>query len=168
MALPAIINSLPAGYLDLLGLKTMGRNPTVPIDGVSPTLDMLHFYATAASELVAATPIVTAAIGSTGSTVQVPFNETWLVLSATMSCQAVAGVTSSSAQMTVSASSGAGVFQFYATPIIPCVPGTAWVAIQHLPFIMRPGDGLVGTVVTYAGVGNVTLQPQARICRLTI
>lgn len=38
------INTLPAGFLDLLGLKTGGVNPPVALDEVRPAMEMRDFY----------------------------------------------------------------------------------------------------------------------------
>ena len=168
-SLPAIINSLPAGYLDLLGLKTMGRNPTFPVDAVAPVMEMLQWYASSQSEIVAGTPVNRAAIGQTVTDLVVPATETWLVLSAVTQVAAAVGVTSSRVQGYIQNSNALGTFGIFPSDVgAPTVNGAVWLPHRYCPFFMRPGDAFVANLELYAGAGNVTFQPIARIARLGI
>jgi len=168
-SIPPIINALPAGYLDLLGLKTMGRNPTSPGGSVSPVFDLQDWYAAGQAELVVSSVFVRAAGGSTMSDLGVPPDQTWLVDTMTLLVNPAAGVTTCRAQLTVQAQNAAGSFQIYASPIQSFGPGSqGFVELADRRLILRPGDLFGLQLVEYAGAGNVTAQVQARIARLSI
>jgi hypothetical protein len=78
------INTLPLGFLDLLGLQAQGRNLAVVSDALSPTIDTFPFYA--AYKRTFARNDVAFAAGPTNSQIiaTVPTGEYWYMLGGMM------------------------------------------------------------------------------------
>lgn len=106
----AVVNRLPPGLLDLLGIKNGGKNPGSLVDQLMPVLEMRDWYMTqtAAAVSAAGSAAINAAgtYTTTGTTLTVPAGEWWYITD--FSCIVDASATS--------AFSAQG-FWLYPTPI---------------------------------------------------
>lgn len=79
------INNLPLGFLDLLGLRTLGVYPQVTADVIAPTIDISHLIENNAAEVLQFTDTFAGAgtrnsgVFTFGTSAIVPSNEMWLV-----------------------------------------------------------------------------------------
>lgn len=79
------INNLPLGFLDLLGLRTLGVYPNVTADVIAPTIDITPFIQNAAAEVLQFSDTFAGAgtrnsgVFTFGAAAVVPANEMWLV-----------------------------------------------------------------------------------------
>lgn len=71
----SLIQGLPTGLLDLLGIKSTGRNPRLLLDEVRPVVDIFSLYSGNRLEPIA-TSAALAAVGD-GATITVPAGEAW-------------------------------------------------------------------------------------------
>lgn len=61
--MPQLINRVPPGLLSLLGIKSLGQNPSLLADQVAPILELGNFYLGASSQIVGTT---TGTVNATG------------------------------------------------------------------------------------------------------
>lgn len=169
--LPAIVNALPGGYLDLLGLKTMGRNPSAVTDFVQPILDLSKFYLSSqAVVLSASTTANTPGSWFFGGNFDVPQNEVWALLDIGVYSNAL--IASEAAQISL-------VVDFPSSGNVPMFigdPGVRSTAAGHRPgaaknrdvVMLPPGSrlGFFAHELTTAGV--ITFQGNARVVRLSV
>jgi len=71
------VNRIPNGFLDLLGVQSLGRNPPLFSDAVSPTVDLTEYYS--AQTLSSHTEDFTHTAADQQVVVFVPEGETWLL-----------------------------------------------------------------------------------------
>ena len=72
------IQTIPAGLLGLLNLKTQGKNPSLLLPEVRPVLDLLQFFLAGPQEVVIGA-FNGAVIGDNAVGPLVPQNEVWFV-----------------------------------------------------------------------------------------
>lgn len=78
--MPGLIQRVPTGLLDLLGLKSTGQNPVVMPDTLQTVLELRDLYAAQRWEQFQATTNTVNLIGFWGAaTLTVPAGELWLV-----------------------------------------------------------------------------------------
>lgn len=73
------VNRIPNGFLDLLGVQSLGRNPPLFSDAISPTVDLTEFYS--GQTLSSHTEDLSHTAEDDQAVVFVPEGETWLLRS---------------------------------------------------------------------------------------
>lgn len=76
--MPEKIQEVPATLLDVLGIKSLGRNPDQLLDSVSGTVDLTEFYLTRRLEVLNAITTNVIVAGQFAR-IQIPDGEVWLV-----------------------------------------------------------------------------------------
>jgi len=71
------VNRIPNGFLDLLGVQSLGRNPPLFSDAISPTVDLTEFYS--GQTLSSHTEDLTHTAEDDQVVVFVPEGETWFL-----------------------------------------------------------------------------------------
>lgn len=140
--MPSPINTQPLGLLGLLGIKTIGRNPSILPDIVSPIIDIGPLYrAQGAMNLSGATSAVNLRGNWTVSNLIVPPGELWVVESAVLTAAAavIVGTTYKVRCCVYDVQSGlpynAGELSTVTAGEIPCAP-------MNGPFLVAPGQGI--------------------------
>jgi hypothetical protein len=87
------INTLPLGFLDLLGLQAQGRNLGVVSDALSPTIDTFPFYAAYKRTFVRNDVAFAAAATSSLTVATVPVGEYWYMIGGLMQNGSAGGST---------------------------------------------------------------------------
>lgn len=87
------INTLPLGFLDLLGLQAQGRNLSTVAEQLASTIDMLPFYATYKRTFAINDASFGASAANSVVVAQVPAGEYWLVIGGLMSNASAAAAT---------------------------------------------------------------------------
>lgn len=140
--MPSLINTPPIGLLGLLGIKSLGVNPSVLPDAVAPTVDLNALYLAAREELLSG---ATSAISTRGNwpvtNLVVPTNELWIVTSAV--CTAAAAVIAATTYKVRCAVYDVQSGLPYTTGDLTTVTaGEIPAAPLRGPLIVRPGQGL--------------------------
>ncbi len=79
--LPAIINRVPPGLLNLLGLKQTGRNPSSMAEFVQPIMELRDWYFAASQQVTTGSAVpANSAFQAVTIPITVPQDETWYVL----------------------------------------------------------------------------------------
>lgn len=140
--MPQGINTQPVGLLGLLGIKSVGRNPSVLADSVAPTFDMAALYVGAVAENLSG---ATSAINLRGmwvvSNLVVPNGELWIVESCVLTAAnaVIAATTYKVRPCVYDVASGlpyhAGELTTVTAGEIPCAPFPA-------PFLVTAGQGI--------------------------
>lgn len=165
--MPGLIQRVPVGLLDFLGLKATGQSPTVMPDELVPTVDISQLYAAARWEQSTSTTSTVNLIGFWGTTtLTVPSGELWLVDSITAtSGTLLAGTTYRLRMGLISANNS--------NPFVVSDLSQSWTAGER-PFfgwrnvIARAGDQL-GLVVDSLTLGTaLSFDLRARVLRLTV
>lgn len=167
--MPSLINRVPPGLLSLLGIKAMGENPVVLTDELTPSIELLDFYAGAnAIRLNGSTGNITGTGLFQVTALQPPTGEIWLIntccyrtnaaLAAATTIRGRAVVHDVSLGVPVYADSGT------LTGTTGEVPSMGW----SRPVIVQPGYG-VGLFIDSATIGTApTVRFDALLLRLTV
>jgi hypothetical protein len=100
---PPVIQTPPAGWLGLLGLKSGGRQPDQSSKTLAPTLEMLPFYlAGNRAQIAARTGQAAVANANVGVASQVPAGKIWLLETVVFVSTAIGAVAPQSANVSIS------------------------------------------------------------------
>jgi hypothetical protein len=78
--MPGLIQRVPTGFVDLLGLKSTGQNPTISPDELANVIDVFDLYKAARWEVLSGQTNAVNLVGFWGVTQwTVPAGELWLV-----------------------------------------------------------------------------------------
>jgi len=78
------VNRIPSGFLDLLGVESLGRNPPLFSDAISPIADLTEFYAGQTLSIHTEDFVTSAAQQQV--VVRVPSEETWFLRGVSVQC----------------------------------------------------------------------------------
>lgn len=155
------INTLPLGFLDLLGLQAQGKNLSEVADFLQATIDLTPFYAAYKRTFVREDSAFTAAATSSVTVATVPLGEYWFIIGGFMQSLGAAGTGNARVEIV---QEGRVLFTS-ATLSVAAANINAGQPIdfqtQHVPLILAPG-----TVISKYGYGLAALGAETLAVRL--
>lgn len=168
--MPTQVNRVPPGLLSLLDIKSLGQNPSLLADEISPTLEMGDFYtnAIAQQELETTDPITgQGSFLCAGRFICQPGE--LLVVSSFTAIPTLALAAGNSLTYTpcvISIGLGRPIAQVGPT-VSPAATQRA-ISGSVTPFIVTPGQTLGVYCTVWAAAANPTVTIFARVTRLTL
>lgn len=174
-SLPAIIQAVPQGWLDLLRLKNTGQNPNQAATFVQGVIDLTPFYASQQFEtLDGGTLTFNAANTSDFGNLTVPQTECWWIDSLVCRVEQVSAATTGLVQVCVRTWISGGTRALLFPSGEQSITAPADVGRMFVPtassktLILGPGDTVAIDMRNFTGAGTIGIRAYARITRLTI
>lgn len=167
--MPSLINRIPNGLLSLLGIKSVGQNPSLLSDTVSPTLDLSAFYFTETASFLGGTTNTANLVGAWAPSnwTNTTQTETWVVN--TVCSWRSAGLPAATAyKLRLGVYDTLTGFVYASGPqasyVAGDLPAVGWCSQQGSPILLRPNQSIavlvegvtLGTAVTFDVYGFVT------------
>ena len=163
------IQSVPATLLDLLGIKSLGRNPVALADEVRGSIDLTDFYLASRLEIVRVQNLAIAVAGDDAN-VTVDNGEIWIVkeISATVKQPSAAGAIMNGAiQWRHNAAAASGALALCQTPRAVATTNaleekTTCAVVYDEPRLFLPGNVIEAELVEAVG-GALTVRIELRV-----
>jgi hypothetical protein len=151
------VNTLPLGFLGLLGLNQLGRNLTEVADSIAGTLDLTPFYAAYRRDFLVNDSAFAAATTSTVIVATVPSGQYWYMIGGVLA--AISGAAATGRGGVRIESQGRAVFASDYVSVATAQTGenTPINFETSIPLILQPGDVIYKTGYGLAGAGVETL-----------
>lgn len=151
------VNTLPLGFLGLLGLQQLGRNLSEVSDSIAATLDLTPFYAAYRRDFLVNDAAFAAAATSTVIVGTVPSGEYWYLLGGVLATISNAAATGRGGVRIES--QGRAVFASNYVSVATAQTGenTPINFQTSIPLILQPGDVIYKTGYGLAGAANEIL-----------
>lgn len=168
--MPSLVNRVPPGLLSLLDIKSLGQNPTVLSDTITPNIDVLRAYVAAFSQplAVSSAPVSAAGFFAAGAPLEPTPGQILILDGVCAVAQAAigAGVTMT-IKMGITQQTLGGVFSVFGNTVTATTG--AQPAIGSNDLIILPAGYWVGIYAdSVSGGAGPTFAIRARATRLVI
>lgn len=151
------INTLPLGFLDLLGLQQQGRNLAQLAEAVAGTIELTPFYGVYKRAFVIGDTAFAAAATDTQVVATVPANEYWFIFGGVAQCASLAGGTGRAGLQLVNQGRVVGASSYQSVAFAQAGEGVPIDFGWTVPPILAPGDAIWKAGYGLAGAGNERL-----------
>lgn len=151
------INTLPLGFLDLLGLQQQGRNLAEVAEAVAGVIELTPYYGCYKRAFIIGDLPFAAAATDTQVVATVPANEYWFIFGGVAQCASLAGATGRAGVQLVTQGRAVGASSYQSVAFAAQGEGLPINFGWTVPPILAPGDAIWKAGYGLAGAGNERL-----------